>query len=745
MPDTPQLDSPAFNEQLSDSELLDFCFESREDSRAFFEPIWEEAGYFWSVNASESFSETDKKHLKETQRPDIDPPFAAGVLEAVIGSEWAQLTEPVFHGVDKGYEDEVIADWLTQLLRNGFALTEADHVLMEAYQDMLVGGYGFVEWYIDLHRVPFRVVPKHLNFWQCWPDPDAVERNLRDANFFIFESYWRLEDAVANWPEKEKELKGAASGKASASSVSPRTPKTTGGKGGRTRRKDEVLVITFQYRRAVARAHYVDPESGEEVDSSKADYEIRKKAINDKAEADLSDFDRQLEAWNLMASSPEPMISQSAGPMPQQPQVLQIDSAWEAENVQIYNGHEYRRARICGESKDKGSILDDKEIDLPLPGNEPGFTVKAVTGYAWKQRKEERVRRFGLMRKIVHIQEWFTKAVQAYLELQSRKIKGGGFAEKGAFDGIEGGFQKFVKLSSTPGQWFETADGALAAGKIQPNMPVQGEPGILEIVNVMKEMFGWVTGVTQALQGTMSSDRSNVLTENLQQQGLQMLLPIRRPRQAFLLSCGRLFAAIALKHLPAEELDRILGVQEIPGMTVEQATDPQTDQPQVGPDGKPVFQPLLGKDGQPMTAGRILKEADLLEFDLEADISAADQTDKMRFMQVWQQHGLGQILADSLPGAKGTRIWLPRLFRNLPMPASDAKAMSAEAEKLLDEQAQAETQQGILSAFQQLAQGDPATAQQVFQQISQMAGQGQQQQGGGQPGGQESGPPGAGG
>lgn len=747
MPQALRPDEPSFNEKLSDQKLLDYCFECRTASRGFFDGRtkkgvlgpWREADYFHSVNASESLSEADLEVLRQTKRPNIDPPFAAGVLDAVIGAEIAQETEPVFQGVDKGFEDSVIADWLTQLLRNGFALAGAGEKMLEAFSDKLVSGYGFVQMYIDLHRIPFMIAMKKLPFWQVWPDPDAIEPNLKDAKFWILESEWDLEDAKANWSSVEQ---GAAIDRAKSSlggarGILPKQP--SGGATGKRRKKNGVLIIEFQYRRSVARARYADPETDEEVDSTREDYEKRKAEVNASADELLAEYDRQVEAadqeheanrmaWEGLASSPDPVLAQGAGPEPAPPvpppppQPPRLDDAYEAQYVTFYNGYSYRRAFIAGESAEVGAILEDKEIDLPLPGDEPGFTIKADTGYGWQLRDEQRVRRYGLMRKIVHIQEWFTRFIGLYIELMGRKVKGGGIAEPAAFEGIPGGFEDFVKKTTAGGVWSLVADGSIAAQKIQPWGPVQGEPALQEAVSFMKELFGWVTGVSQALQGTMTADRSNVLTENLQKQGLQMLLPVRRPRQEFLLSCGRLYAAIALKHLPAEQLDRILGVQEIEGMTVQKQVDPMTGQPALGPDGKPVLVPIAGPDGEPVTAGKILKQVDLLDYDLQADIAQANQSEKMRFMQVWQQHGLGQILADSLPGAAGTKIWLPRLFKNLPMPASDAKAMASEAEALLEQQEKAETEQGIVAAMQQIQQSDPEAAAQLIAQLQQIVG-----------------------
>jgi hypothetical protein len=728
MPEELQPDDPKFNEPLPARKLLDWLYTCRDDSKGFFDggtdSPWGEADYFSDVNASESFSKSELDELKKSGRPNIDPPFAAGVIEAVVGAEIAQEVEPVFVGVDQGFEDGVIADWLTTLVRNGFSKSGARDKMLEAFHDKCNDGYGFVHMYLDLHYQPPHLKIEKLNYWNVWPDPDAVAANLSDARWWVLETEWDLEEAQGNWKTAEQRaaLAGAVQG-GGQSGILPRVPASSGASVSHTGRRNRVTILEFQYRRSVEMAYYVDPETGEDVKATRDEYEKRKKELAEAADLVDKDYEETLRVWEMAQA--DPILAQQAEPTPPEPpQSPRIDEEYEQSSVQLYSGYAYRRAFACGDSGDTSSLLEDKEIDLPLPGGEPGFTIKCDTGYGWKQRKkQQRVRRFGLMRKIVHIQEFFTKFLHMYIEQMGRKIRGGGFVEVSAFEGVPGGFEKFVKNSPKGGMWNLVADGAILGGKIRENPALQGEPGLQEAVYFMKELFAWVTGVSQALQGTMTQDRSNVLTENMQAQGLQMLLPIRNPRKSFLLSCGRLYAAIALKHLPAEELDRILGAQEVEGMTTEPAVDPMTGQPQVGPNGKPVMQPMVGEDGEPMTAGKILKKANLLDYDLTADLAAVNDSQKLRFTTVWNQHGLGQILKDALPGAEGSRIWVPRLLKNLPLPAQEAKAMAAESEALLDKMAASETQEGILQAFQNMMQGDPEAAQQLHGQIMQLVEQ----------------------
>jgi hypothetical protein len=720
----PEDRNPKFDQALSSDELLKWVFKCRKDSKPYCDDIHEEVGKMWDIAAGEGLSENDRQVLRDSHRPEIDPPFAAGVIDAVMGMEIAANVTPRWKGVDSSFEDSVIADWLSLFTENGFMKTGADEEMLEAYHDDLVGGYGFVEWFLDTRKVPFRVVPNHLNFWDTWWDHTSVKENLIDMRYIAVEREWPREEADGTWAaewQRAAIARAIGGNRSAGSSPLPRSAAPSTAKA----LDETVTVIGFQYRRGVKRVRYVDPETGEETDATLAEYEELKGQLNQRADELEAEYEEQIQAWTETAMSPDPAALEMAGPEPQEPSVVRIDEEWESENCHFYNGYAYRRAMVVGDDAKSGTILEDKELDLPMPGNEPGFTIKPVTGYAWRQREKKRVRRYGLMKKICHIQDWFTKFLRQYLELQSRKIKGGGLAEARAFEGVPGGFEAFVKKSAAGGHWQRVADGTIEGNWVKEWGQVSGEPGLLEGVNLMRELFGWVTGVTQGLQGTLTSDRANILVENQQEHGLQMLLPIRQPRRAFLLSCARTFAAISLRHLPAEEIDRVLGVQVVEGMTHQRVVGPD-GRPQIGPDGKPVLQPMpskdVGPDGQPLplTAGRILKQVNLLEFDLEADIVAQKETDKVKFMTAWQQHGLGAIIQAALPGPGGTKIWIGELFRNMMPNAATGKQMAAKAEAFLTQQEQQESAQGMVEALQQMMATDPEQAQQLLQELTQI-------------------------
>lgn len=713
---------PSFGEQLSEKEFLERAYNRLSRSKSWFDPIWKEGGDMWDMYAGESMSPTDKRYMEETKRPVIDPPFAAGLIDTVVGAEMGQQTETVFRGVDDGLEDEVIGDWLTTLVRNGFSLADAHRHLMDAYRDDLITGYGFAVFYMNLRKVPIRPLVKTLNYWNVFPDPDAIERNLLDSQYFFIESKWPLQDAQARWssPEQRKALEGAYASSDNPPANLPQTISTSAGSGSTSTRQG-VQIYEYQYRLAEACCVYVDPETGEQKNVRREEYDARVAELAAAAKAADKEYRQRLAAWEAIQEEQAMDVTGLgfAAGMPQQepppapPEPVLIDE----ETVHHYNGDRFYRAFIAGRDSKTGALLEKKEIV------EGEFTIKAVTGYPWKKSREERVRFYGMMRKVYDIQIWWSKALQLWIELLSRKVKDGGFIEKSAFETPEDA-AKFVKNSSIPGMFHMVADGANAAGKIKLNPPVTGEPGLAELWNMLTEMFGMVSGVSRGLQGTLTQDRSNVLVSNLQEQGLQMLLPVRAPRTAFVMACGRLFARMCLNHLPADELDRILGVQKIKDITVQMQPDPETGEEievplpskEIGPDGQPL----------PLTAGKILKsdQFDLLDYDVTVDVAVATTSQKLATWQIMNQHGMADVLAKNLPGD----IWLPAFLRNAPLPGTVTKEMADKAETYFAEQKKAGTAQGIMESFQKLLQANPEEAQQIIAQMGQMSGQQQPQE-----------------
>lgn len=701
---------PKFGEALDEKQLLEFAFGALRRSKDWFGKIWDEADAMWDMMAGESFTALDKQYLVETGRPVIDPAFAAGIVRTVVGAEMGQQSEVVFRGVDEGLEDEVIGTWLTNLVRHGMGQTNGHREMMSAFQDMLVTGYGFALTYLDVSVIPQRFKTEALNYWNTWPDPDAVKQNQADANFWGIETKWRPQDAVARWPEKKAELEKAAGSSAMPTPL-PLSSTVGGTRRGSVSARQGVVITEFHYRLAKPKAVWVDPEDpqGKQKKTNREEYDARKKELEERAAAETKAYEEAVAEW-MTAAELDPTMNLPA-PEPPPPPVL-LDDA----QAHFFNGHCYYRCYFAGEDIKDGALLEREELEIEE------FPVKALTGFPWKQRREERIRFYGMLRDLYDIQITTSRMIQLYLDSLARRVKGGGIAEESAFVGGRDGYEKFVKNSSISGMWHMVADGSVAGGRIREFSALQQEPGIQEAYRTFLEMFGLVSGVTQMLQGTFTGDRANTLVSNLQEQGLQMLLPIRAPRTEFVMAVGRLFAKLCIQYLPAEELDKILGVQKVEGLTVQKVLNPETGEEEE----VPIQSSEIGPDGQPlpMTAGRILKQVDPFDYSVTVDVGVATPTQRQATFQYFSQHGLFKELMDA---GVPPEILVPRMLENSPLPGTVAKQMADELRKFYEQQKKQGTEQGILEAFQQMVGTDFESAQALLDQIMQIAGGGQQQ------------------
>jgi hypothetical protein len=699
---------PRFDEAFTDQDVIDYFWNCFNRSKEVVDLVLADATKLERMYARDSVSGTDAAYLNQTDRQAIDWPFAKGVVDAILGAEMAQRTEAVFDGTDTGPTDSIFAEWCTRIVRHLNGKSDGYNQQVQAFRDCLISGYGFVKTYIDLSRIPIRPRVEHLENWAVYFDPDACQPNLTDSNFWIEEVEWSGEAVEAKWPEKRAEIRKVA--RSGSSGIGSPAPTVAGGswqRGTMSGRRNRLTVRRFEYVRDESRATYYDPERDERVEGSLADYEARKAELDDRAEAILTQHALDIiEQDELLAANPllPPM------PPPEEPQPPRIADA------HFFAGKVHYACHVLADVDGQGLVLDG-----PTPISVNDFTIKACTGYAWKNYATKQVRRFGIMRVIEQAQEYLNRALRLYVEIMARGSKGGGFISEDALpDGITP--EDFRKNASKPGYWHLVKGNAFGEGLINHN-PVQQTPsGFENIYRMCIEAFGLLTGVTQALQGTMTADRSNVTISNLQEQGLQMLLPIREPRKAFTCDLGRLLASLAIAHLPAEELDKILGEQVVEGLTHEEAPpDPMTGQVPIDPKTRrpqlvPILSEEVGDDGQPLpvTPGMLLKGAEVMEYSVTVDLGIATATQRQASWNAWSQHNMLQTALDA--GAPPS-IMLPAVFKNAPLPGTESQQLGQDLERHYANEEMKGTEEGILKFFSEVP---PDHAAQLLEQIQSM-------------------------
>lgn len=683
-------EQPRYNVPFDDAKLTDFMWNCWRRADAFCKPVLDEAKKLYATYAGQALLERDQTYVKETFRLPIDLPLAKGVLDTVVGIAMAQGLEPTWKGVEQqGLDDDVKGDWLSQLVKQCRTRCNAHRKERGAFFDKCVTGYGFNDNFIDLTKVPIRPVTDMIEIDCVRWDPEAREDNLSDGKFWIRFYDWSVEEAESRWPEKKDEISAGIA----AGTIWSHTPNTSGTQARRSSMyapTNRVRVYDFQYCRWETRVIYFDPESGERMECSLAQFKTKQREQQDIAKAQVSAHAIAVEE-----------ARENGMPEPQPPTL-----APEIEEAYNHPGAVWYRAYLLGNAQTrKGVVLSHEPISINRP------TITCDTGFKWKDPDNGTTRFFGLMRVIYDAQLYLNRAMSEYLDIMARGVKGGGFIPEGAL-GKNKSVAEFIKDCAKPGYWHVVKDGY--EGKIVP-MPAQLPPsGFEAIFRMMVEMFGRLTGVTEFLQGTNTSDRANVLVSNMQEQGIQMLSPIFEPHKALITDNGRATAAIALKHLPAQELDRILGKQEVPGITHE--PDPMTGQ----------MMPIVGEDGQPVTPGKILKEVDVLDYDVTVDVAVATPTQRAAAWEFWANQGMLSTFLGADEGVAG--ILLPEIVEVAPMPAVRAKKVADDLRKLFEKKEKQGTEDGVLQGFTEVLQSDPQSAGQLLQQLAQQLAQVQQQQ-----------------
>lgn len=710
---TSQLDpEPKYGEPLDDDELLRYHWYLYDLSKSYFGGEQrKEHRRLQDMYFGKTLTAAEVDYLTGQGRVPINFNFFCGTVNALVGTEAADRKECVFKSdqEDPDLQSMVIADWMTILCRKQMVACDGPRILSDAFQDDLIVGSGFTEVYLDVSRMPMRVVLKPILETEVFPDPDAREHNYTDGQFIIKKRRFSLEEIQARWPDKAAAIEAAA-GSGALPSIAP-TENVDGvpQRGARPNRRSKIDVYHLEYWRPSPRKVWYDPQTGERRDTTPDELAQREKEL---------------------AAQVDPATG--AAPPPVQ--------------EFTYTGRSYWSAWIAGDEKTAkgGIVLEHQESTVP------SFTTKVVTGFRYKDYDKERLQYFGIGLLIAYAQLYLDKALRMWLEIVDRGSKGGGDIEA---DAIPGDPQTFIKERSKPGIWQIVNSGTNTAEKIKEREQPRTPQGYEDILNLCRDAISGLSSVTDVVKGTAETERSNVLVTNLQGQSRTMWGPLFESYTSYVMDVGKLVVAISLKHLPDVELDRLIGPVQVEGMTHTKSTDPASGEdvwqpimvPATSPGGGQPCQDCggagvqgMGMGGmmqggmgapaagggepcptcegkgrvQPATPSYYLKQEDPFLYKVTVDVGQSSPTARNAFWQIFQQ-GIGKMLTDL--GVEASDI-LPIMAQNMPLPGTQANELAKRIEATLAKKEQLQAPQGIAAALQGLgAQG----AQQVIQQVAQ--------------------------
>lgn len=651
-----QREQPQFGVTLGDEALLRYFWQCYEDSKSHFSGWRQRLPRLFAMYGGRMLTDLDRAYLKSVRQPSIEFNFALGTLNAILGQDMANKSEVTFRGEDLSWADSFQADWMTQLGKHYMGRCHGLTQEWDALHEMLCTGYGWANGYLNVNVIPLRGEVERVHCWEMYPDPDASADCLTDMRFLIRERQWSLEEAQAHWPKASRSMAGMMAPGRPTPSWFPRVWRTdewrrVKGVGDPLER---LLIREFQYKRFEPYVRFWDATTSSFLDVPEAEWRRRMSAVSKTAGEDG---------------------------MPQE----------KPESYPYAKECHYRAFIACeggGTPASGGVVLQHDKLTVS------SFTYNCVTGYKDKDPEKGRVVFFGPAQVIYDAQHYINRALSLILEIIATSSKGGGFIERGALDSS---VQQFERDQAIPGKFHVVADGAVSEKRILQKQPQAIPPIISEFLRLCMDALGRLTGVTDFVKGTATSERSNVLVSNLQQQSMTLLLPLFEPLQQFRIRNGVLLLRILLKHLPPQELDRVLGAEPVEGLTHEKQLkiDPETGQPMVDqttglPTQETELVPITqkdaegndiaGPDGDPLlvTAGYLLKQRDPLEYDVTADVGQASPTMKFMVWNVFSQTELLQIMKEA---GMPVEAIMPRLLRYLPIPADMAQKLADDLEE----------------------------------------------------------------
>ena len=271
----------------------------------------------WRSEAKECFrfinghqtSDADQKALNDARRPNNAFNSAQKFIRFVTGIERVAPTALLFSAIDESdVKQQIYGEFMTRCYDWALAQGDGNFERSRAFYDLIVGGMGWMEYYVDRSRDP-RGLPvctrlDPMEMW--WPDVD--KQNLVNSRWRGRESMIGLEEATNRWPDDEDILTASARGMdVFASTWVPGTEdkpiqythreiETTGEETPRISTKEEVNILEWQWYDEELGYYFMDPVEQQDVwldDKSFRSYRIDL-LTKTRGEYRITDYARQV-------------------------------------------------------------------------------------------------------------------------------------------------------------------------------------------------------------------------------------------------------------------------------------------------------------------------------------------------------------------------------------------------------------------------------------------------------------------
>jgi len=634
-----------------------------------------------------------------------DHPPEIGMVLSAVNDFWGQLTTsrrvPAFPGFDMSPEDEILGKAMDLLIDAGRRWAHSGDAEEQSLMDLLLMGLGFGEDALETRsRPPFRPLDRYVPISEVWWDVNANLKGLRDAQYFIHRQRYGVDEAAARYSDHADRIRALGFREGAGSSPGAGAVEGAQALGGRN-----------------TSVRLYGPDGTPIASGSGSQW-------NREIPVDLFQYlhFEPLVAWNGNEVGEKDFeIAMSMA----QEEAIQRGMPFEKPQVDRYAQGTWYRCELLAETV--GGEPLELTPPTPIPGNQP--LLKVLTGFPQRYKASEsdriRTRWFGFGKVLLGLQRLSSVTVRVGIEQEARRNRAGGAIEEGAFAENQSALAGFVEGTAVPGSFPIIPDGSWE--KIHFNEAAAGSH-----VPAMQQMFqflsvdlpAYMLGRSDMTRGTFPGDRSTKFITTMQSTANQMQQVMTSSFTAYLEKGAITMLRLMLDALDVQDLDRLLGRQRLwEGVTGQR--DPRTGQmvpmPVLGPDGQPAIDPATGEP-MTMTIGRLLKEkvGEIFDNDITFGLRPSAASQRMADQELLSQHGVIGDLLKVAPPEIIVPAYLKTFAEGAPLfeAAADIDAYY-EGEKAKREAAeQAQTEQGVVQFFQQLAQTDFDKALSLIQQAS---------------------------
>ena len=483
--------------------IIDACAKEARQARAGW--VKEAKECYGFVSGSEQWTADELATLRDQRRPPVAYNLIEPVVNVVSGLEVTNRQEVKYlpREVGDSAKNEVLtgaAEWVRDECN-------AEDEESEAFTDMIVCGEGWTETRLDYeYEQDGMIIIERVDPLEMLPDPKALRKNYKDAEYIVREKMVSLSWVKATWPDKAEELDlrldssdtNEFEGETHHQTKGDQYASGTGGTSSKASRRDpQVKLVEYQYKERVPYYRIQDPATGQVAELTVEQHE-------------------QVQANAAAAGMPP------------------LKAVRQSRCV-------YRRAYKVG-----ATLLEDG--DCP---DKNSFTYKAMTA----KRDRNKGCWYGLVRSMLDPQRWTNKFFSQSMFILNTNAKGGVLIEKDAV----GDLSKFEQSWAQPDKVTVVEPGAIAAGKVQAKVPPPFPPELAKLMEFSISSIYRVSGVSPEMLGSVQHEQAAVLEYQRKQAGVTILATLFDALRKYRKEQGKTLLYLIQNYLADGRLVRIVG------------------------------------------------------------------------------------------------------------------------------------------------------------------------------------------